>query len=51
MSRVCKGRVKNILIYPKYRAYGAVQIGIIGRLGKIFGVCLNFFGCRNDGGR
>ena len=43
MSRICKGQVKNILIYPKYLACKVVRIGIMGRLGKIFGVGLNFF--------
>ena len=43
MSREYKGHVKMLLIYSKYMACRAVQIGIIGRLGKIFGVGLNFF--------
>ena len=46
MSRVCKGRIKIILIYSKYLACKAVRIGIIGRLGKIFGLGLNFFGIK-----
>ena len=47
IQRICK----NILIYSKYMTHKAVGIGIIGRLGKIFGVGLNFLGCRNDYGR
>jgi hypothetical protein len=47
MSRLCKGHMKILLIYFKYTAYGAVRIGIIGRLGKIFGAGLNFFRGRN----
>jgi hypothetical protein len=51
MSRFCKEHVKKLLIYSKYLAFEAVRTGIIGRLGKIFDIGLNFFGCRNDGGR
>lgn len=43
MSSVCKGHMKILLIYFKYIAYGAVRIGVIGRLDKIFGLGLNFF--------
>ena len=51
MSRICKGHVKILLIYSKHLAFQAARIGIIGRLGKIFGVGLNFFGGGIDGGR
>ncbi len=44
MSRVCKGSVKEILIFSVYLGFGAASLGIIGRLGKIFSVGLNFFG-------
>jgi len=47
MSRIYKGHVKYILIYFKYLVCGVVKTGIIGRLGKIFGVGLNFFRGRN----
>ena len=43
MSRVCKGRVKEILIFSVYLGFMAVSLGIIGRLGKIFSVGLNFY--------
>ena len=51
MSRVCKGHVWIISIFLIDWQCQAVRQGIIGRLGKIFSVDLNFFGCRNDGGR
>jgi len=43
MSSIYKGHVKNILVYFKYLAQEAVRMGIIGRLGKIFCMRLNFF--------
>jgi len=46
MSRLYKGHVKKTLIFSKCVACKAVSTGIIGRLGKIFSVGLNFFGCR-----
>jgi hypothetical protein len=44
MSRYYKECMKALLVYFKYIACGPVRIGIIGRLGKIFSVGLNFFG-------
>ena len=44
MSRPCKGYVWEILIFLVEWRCQAVKRGIIGRLGKVFGVGLIFFG-------
>ena len=47
MSRFCKEHVWKILIFLVDWRCQAVKRGIIGRLGKVFGVALSFFwGCR-----
>ena len=43
MSSIYKVYVESISIYSKYSASEAVGQGIMGRLGKFFGVRLNFF--------
>ncbi len=43
MSSAYKGYVKNTSIYFKYSAFDTVRMGIMGRLGKIFCIRLNFF--------
>ncbi len=51
MSSVCKGHVKEMLIFSEYLGFRVASLGIIGRLGKIFSVSLNFFRDYIDGGR
>ncbi len=46
MSRICKEQVKEILMFSEYLGFRAASLGIIGRLGKIFSVSLNFFGSK-----
>jgi hypothetical protein len=44
MSSICKGHMWKISAFLVDWRCQAVKRGIIGRLGKVFGVGLNFFG-------